>query len=74
MLFHIFFKKVINDLEVTWRILLDPCHPITDLTKSPDERGDSGRTTDKGYVMESCTAGHVVCVCSNVLNPRTWET
>lgn len=42
--------------------------------KSPDERGDSGRTTDKGYVMESCTPGHVVCVCSNVLNPRTWET
>lgn len=44
-----------NELEITWRILLYLCHPIADLLKSPGGGNDSDRITDTRCVIESCT-------------------
>lgn len=55
-------------------MLLDLCHPLADLPKSPDGGGDSDRATDTACVTESGTRVHVVSMCSHVCNRRARET
>lgn len=73
-LFHVFFKKQQTSLRLTQRILLDLCHPVADLPKSLNERGDKDRATDTTFVMESGTQWQAISMCIRVRSPKGRET